>query len=169
MKAEAVLEVKNNALHDLAASIAFYVTSRFDVKVRAGGTKPQEVIVVTKGYTTVMVRLPLTDIRFVYVFLQVKKFRLRRNGDIFLYNYFCTLVKDNNFKKEIVMNELMKLPFAITEKGILGNGEPARQDRHYTLSPGGLYLPITTPILPSPGGPYHAVNLDLNSINTRRV
>jgi hypothetical protein len=67
------------------------------------------------------------------------------------------------------MNKLMKLPFAITEKGILGNGEPARQDRHYTLSPGGLCLPMNTLICPNPGDPYHKVNLDQNGINTGRA
>jgi hypothetical protein len=80
-------------------------------------------------------------------------------------------VKDknfNNFNKEIVMKNLMKLPFPI-EKGILVNGEPARQDRSFTLSPGGLYLPVNALICPNPGDQYPAVNLDLNGVNTGRA
>jgi hypothetical protein len=63
----------------------------------------------------------------------------------------------------------MKLPFAITGKEILGNGEPAGQERHYTLSPGGLYLPVNTLLCPSLGDQCHTVNFDLNNINIRRV
>jgi hypothetical protein len=62
-EAEAVLEAKNSALHDLAASIASYVNSRFDIRVKSGGTKPGALIVVTEGDASVTVRLPLTGIR----------------------------------------------------------------------------------------------------------
>jgi hypothetical protein len=66
----------------------------------------------------------------------------------------------------------MKLAFAIiTAKGILGNNEPAMQDRHYTISPSGLYLPTNRLICPNPGeDSYPALNLEhLNGVNTGRA
>jgi hypothetical protein len=62
-EAEALLDARNSALRNLAASICSFITGRYDIQQASNGKNPADVVVTIIGNATVTVRLPLTGVQ----------------------------------------------------------------------------------------------------------